>query len=107
MGQPTRGGDIGAKVEVQRIISDLAASGLGIILISSELPEVLAMSDRIMVLHEGRIAAPPGGDARIEGEYDVTGQVVMAGAIDLHTHIGGGKVNTGDGGFGLPPVELM
>jgi rhamnose transport system ATP-binding protein len=55
--EPTRGVDIGAKVEVHRIISDLAASGLGIILISSELPEVLAMSDRIMVLHEGRIAA--------------------------------------------------
>jgi rhamnose transport system ATP-binding protein len=42
---------------VHRIISDLAASGLGIILISSELPEVLAMSDRIIVLHEGRISA--------------------------------------------------
>ena len=55
--EPTRGVDIGAKVEVHRIISDLAASGLGIILISSELPEVLAMSDRIMVLHEGRISA--------------------------------------------------
>ena len=55
--EPTRGVDIGAKVEVHRIISDLAASGMGIVLISSELPEVLAMSDRIMVLHEGRISA--------------------------------------------------
>jgi ABC-type sugar transport system ATPase subunit len=55
--EPTRGVDIGAKVEVHRIISDLAASGLGIVLISSELPEVLAMSDRIIVLHEGRISA--------------------------------------------------
>ena len=55
--EPTRGVDIGAKVEVHRIISDLAASGLGIILISSELPEVLAMSDRIIVLHEGRMSA--------------------------------------------------
>jgi rhamnose transport system ATP-binding protein len=55
--EPTRGVDIGAKVEVHRIISELAASGLGIILISSDLPEVLAMSDRIMVLHEGRISA--------------------------------------------------
>jgi rhamnose transport system ATP-binding protein len=53
--EPTRGIDIGAKVEVHRIISELAASGLGIILISSDLPEVLAMSDRILVLHEGRI----------------------------------------------------
>jgi rhamnose transport system ATP-binding protein len=55
--EPTRGIDIGAKVEVHRIISDLAASGLAIILISSDLPEVLAMSDRILVLHEGRLTA--------------------------------------------------
>jgi len=55
--EPTRGIDIGAKVEVHRIISELAASGLGIVLISSDLPEVLAMSDRILVLHEGRITA--------------------------------------------------
>ena len=55
--EPTRGIDIGAKVEVHRIIAELAASGLGIILISSDLPEVLAMSDRILVLHEGRITA--------------------------------------------------
>ncbi len=55
--EPTRGIDIGAKVEVHRLISELAASGLGIILISSDLPEVLAMSDRIVVLHEGRTTA--------------------------------------------------
>jgi rhamnose transport system ATP-binding protein len=55
--EPTRGIDIGAKVEVHRIISELAASGLAILLISSDLPEVLAMSDRIIVLHEGRITA--------------------------------------------------
>jgi rhamnose transport system ATP-binding protein len=55
--EPTRGIDIGAKVEVHRIISELAAAGLGIILISSDLPEVLAMSDRILVMHEGRLTA--------------------------------------------------
>jgi rhamnose transport system ATP-binding protein len=55
--EPTRGVDIGAKVEVHRIVSDLAASGLGIVMISSDLPEVLAMSDRILVLHEGNLAA--------------------------------------------------
>jgi len=53
--EPTRGIDVGAKAEVHRIISELAASGLAIILISSELPEVLAMADRVLVLHEGRI----------------------------------------------------
>jgi rhamnose transport system ATP-binding protein len=55
--EPTRGIDIGAKVEVHRIVSELAASGLGILLISSDLPEVLAMSDRILVLHEGTLTA--------------------------------------------------
>jgi rhamnose transport system ATP-binding protein len=55
--EPTRGIDIGAKVEVHRLIAELAAGGLGIILISSDLPEVLAMSDRILVMHEGRISA--------------------------------------------------
>jgi rhamnose transport system ATP-binding protein len=53
--EPTRGIDVGAKSEVHRIISDLAAKGLGIILISSELPEVLAMSDRVLVMHEGHL----------------------------------------------------
>ena len=53
--EPTRGIDIGAKAEVHRIISQLATQGMGIILISSELPEVLAMSDRVIVMHEGRI----------------------------------------------------
>lgn len=53
--EPTRGIDIGAKAEVHRLISQLAADGLAIIMISSELPEVLGMSDRILVMHEGRI----------------------------------------------------
>jgi rhamnose transport system ATP-binding protein len=53
--EPTRGIDIGAKAEVHRIISELASRGLAIILISSELPEVLAMSDRVLVIHEGRL----------------------------------------------------
>jgi len=52
--EPTRGIDVGAKADVHRMINDLAAQGLGIILISSELPEVLAMSDRILVMREGR-----------------------------------------------------
>ena len=52
--EPTRGIDVGTKVEVHHIINDLAGQGLGIILISSDLPEVLAMSDRILVMREGR-----------------------------------------------------
>lgn len=52
--EPTRGIDVGAKEEVHHMISDLAARGLGIILISSDLPEVLAMSDWVVVMREGR-----------------------------------------------------
>jgi len=52
--EPTRGIDVGAKVDVHHIINDLAAQGLGIILISSDLPEIMAMSDRILVMREGR-----------------------------------------------------
>jgi len=48
---------------------------------------------RDIYVHEGRIVGSPSGEARIEIEYDVSTMVVMAGAIDLHTHIGGGKVN--------------
>ena len=52
--EPTRGVDVGAKADVHQIIDDLAAQGLAIIMISSDLPEVLAMSDRILVMREGR-----------------------------------------------------
>jgi rhamnose transport system ATP-binding protein len=52
--EPTRGIDVGAKAEVHAMIGELAAEGIGIILISSDLPEVLAMSDRVLVMREGR-----------------------------------------------------
>jgi ribose transport system ATP-binding protein len=54
--EPTRGIDVGAKQEIYRIMRDIAEAGAGVIMISSELPEVLRMSDRIMVMHEGRVA---------------------------------------------------
>ena len=53
--EPTRGVDVGAKSEVYRIIAQLASQGLAVILISSELPEVLAMSNRVLVFREGRV----------------------------------------------------
>ncbi|WP_105619740.1 sugar ABC transporter ATP-binding protein [Vallitalea okinawensis] len=53
--EPTRGIDVGAKSEIHKIMSTLAKNGKAIIMVSSELPEVLGMSDRIMVMHEGRI----------------------------------------------------
>ena len=53
--EPTRGIDVGAKYEIYQLINDLAARGKAVLMISSELPEVLGMSDRILVLHEGRL----------------------------------------------------
>ncbi len=55
--EPTRGIDVGAKVEVHRVIGELAAEGLAVLLISSDLPEVLSLSDRILVLRAGRLVA--------------------------------------------------
>jgi ribose transport system ATP-binding protein len=56
MDEPTRGIDVGAKAEVHALMSELARAGMGIIMISSELPEILGMSDRILVMHEGQVA---------------------------------------------------
>jgi ribose transport system ATP-binding protein len=55
--EPTRGIDINAKNEIYKLIAELAAAGLGIIMVSSELPEILAISDRILVMADGRITA--------------------------------------------------
>ena len=60
--EPTRGVDVGAKAEIYELMNELVEAGLGIVLISSELPELLAMSDRIYVMHRGRIVARFGRD---------------------------------------------
>ena len=75
--EPTRGIDVGSKAEVHRIISELAGKGLAIMLISSDLPEVLAMADRVLVMHEGRVAAEfPHTDVDQEKVmFAATGQV--------------------------------
>src|SRR5262249_37204714 len=52
--EPTRGVDVGAKADLHRLISNLAAEGAAVVLISSEMPEILGMSDRVMVMREGR-----------------------------------------------------
>jgi ABC-type sugar transport system ATPase subunit len=54
--EPTRGLDVGAKYEIYLLMNDLARQGKGILMISSDLPEILGMSDRILVMHEGRVA---------------------------------------------------
>ena len=69
--EPTRGIDVGAKQEIYQQITRLASEGLAIVLISSELPEVLGLSDRVVVLHEGRVT----------GEFqraEATAEAVMA-----------------------------
>jgi ABC-type sugar transport system ATPase subunit len=71
--EPTRGIDVGAKVEIYQLINDLAAQGKAILLISSELPEVLGMCDRILVMHEGRIT----------GEIDEVATATQAQILDL------------------------
>ena len=72
--EPTRGVDVGAKKEIYQLINQFKAEGLSIILVSSEMPEVLGMSDRIVVMHEGRLS----------GEFsreEATQESLMAAAV--------------------------
>jgi len=64
--EPTRGVDVGAKHAIYEIIRELANDGIAILLVSSELPEVLGMSDRILVMFEGRITASLDGESATE-----------------------------------------
>lgn len=72
--EPTRGVDVGAKKEIYQLINQFKEEGLSIILVSSEMPEVLGMSDRVLVMHEGRLS----GDFPIE---QATQEVLMAAAV--------------------------
>ena len=72
--EPTRGVDIGAKSEIYRIISDLAAKGVAILMISSELPEIVGMSDRVLIMRAGRLVGEVGGST---GEK-ITQENIMA-----------------------------
>jgi len=74
--EPTRGIDVGAKTDVHKYIDDLARSGIAIIMISSDLPEVLAMSDRIAVMREGRLRA-------VFDKREATQERVMQTAVGL------------------------
>ncbi|MFF8897275.1 sugar ABC transporter ATP-binding protein [Streptomyces lydicus] len=60
--EPTRGIDVGAKVEIYQLINELTASGRAVLMISSDLPEVLGMSDRVLVMSQGRLAGELSGD---------------------------------------------
>jgi rhamnose transport system ATP-binding protein len=75
--EPTRGIDVGAKAEVHALIARLAEQGVAILMISSELPEILGMSHRVLVMHGGRIVADIPRDAATEESImsAATGQV--------------------------------
>ena len=75
--EPTRGIDVGTKAEVHRMLSELAGRGVAVLMISSELPEVLGMADRVLVMHEGRLT---GELSRAEADEEAvmrlaTGQI--------------------------------
>jgi ribose transport system ATP-binding protein len=76
--EPTRGVDIGAKSEIYRIIDDLAKRGVGILVISSELPEIVGIADRVLVMREGEIVGELAGN-------DITQENIVSFATAAHT----------------------
>lgn len=66
--EPTRGIDIGAKAEIHRLLREYANAGNGVIVVSSEMPELIGLCDRILVLHEGRLAGEVAGSTATEQE---------------------------------------
>lgn len=66
--EPTRGIDIGAKVEVYNLINEMVEAGIGVLLLSSEVPEVFGMADRILVLKDGRITGEMDNGSITEAE---------------------------------------
>jgi ribose transport system ATP-binding protein len=77
---PTRGIDVGAKAEIQALISDLAGQGIAVILISSDLEEVVEGSHRVIVLRDGRVVGELGGDDL--NADDVVAMLARASATD-------------------------
>jgi rhamnose transport system ATP-binding protein len=77
--EPTRGIDVGTKSEVHRLLSELAQRGLAIVMISSELPEVIGMADRIVVMREGRVT---GRLTRAEATPENVMQAATASAVE-------------------------
>jgi len=75
--EPTRGIDVGTKAEVHHLLTELARSGVAVLMISSELPEVLGVADRILVMREGRITAE-------FGHAEATEENLMAAAMGQH-----------------------
>ncbi|MEK4221981.1 sugar ABC transporter ATP-binding protein [Bacillus sp. FSL W8-0116] len=81
--EPTRGIDVGAKREIYQLMNELTDRGMGIIMISSELPEILGMSDRILVIHEGKIAGELQGK---EADQETIMTLATGGKLHEHTN---------------------
>ena len=80
--EPTQGIDVGAKAEIHRLIADLAATGIGIVLITSDLQELTALSDRIVVMRRGRVVGElTRGEATEEHVVALAAGVEIAGAV--------------------------
>ncbi|MDR0403827.1 MAG: sugar ABC transporter ATP-binding protein [Treponema sp.] len=77
--EPTRGIDVGTKAEIHRLISTLAGEGKSIVMVSSELPEIMGMSDRIVIMHQGKVTGI------VENSKDLSQEELMAYATDTVT----------------------
>jgi ABC-type sugar transport system ATPase subunit len=66
LNEPTRGVDIGAKAEIHQLVNELTAAGTAVLMVSSDLPELLGMSDRVVVLSRGRVVGRLEGAERTE-----------------------------------------
>jgi ABC-type sugar transport system ATPase subunit len=79
MDEPTRGIDVGAKAEIHRLMSGLAQEGLAVLMISSELPEIMGMSDRILLMREGTVVA---GFARADATQEIIAAAMMSATTE-------------------------
>ncbi|MFI1204258.1 sugar ABC transporter ATP-binding protein [Streptomyces sp. BHT-5-2] len=85
--EPTRGIDVGAKVEIYRLVNELTAAGCGVLMISSDLPEVLGMSDRVLVMAQGRLTGELTADQATQDAVMELALQTPHGASDgTHTH---------------------
>ena len=77
--EPTRGVDVGAKVEIYELITSIAKKGVAVIMISSEMPEIIGLCDRVMVMHQGKIT----------GEFemgDITENNLIKAAMEVQSN---------------------
>lgn len=94
MDEPTRGIDVGAKAEIHRLMSELAQQGMAILMISSELPEVLGMSDRVLVMRGGKIVAEY---SREEATQEKVAAAMMSEAVDTNGRVAANEQPAAEG----------